>query len=212
MLKFQLILLMLLFWENSFSQVYDSVETNAREYFLALAGNKDNVQSEFQKLKSSLVIGTDSDDLHNNRGYDSLISTLNLYEGETKKISIDSASVLFHRWYLQLSNTFYDKSVDRFFNTKKDKLIFFSTSMSCYCTLEMCRKQAVEIMNFAREHNLSYWIIDSYEHNDLQIKYETLFAPSVILFDPENKLLARIEYDEQMLKTLNSFYSQRMQK
>ncbi len=77
--------------------------------------------------------------------------------------------------------------------------------MSCYCTLEMCKKQAIEILNLAKEKNLDYWIIDSYEHNELQIKYETLFAPSVVVFDERNKVLLKIEYDENLLPKLSEF-------
>ncbi len=70
--------------------------------------------------------------------------------------------------------------------------------MSCHCTLEMCKKQTIEILNLAKEKNLDYWIIDSYEHNELQIKYETLFAPSVILFDG-NQIMFYIKLN--MMKT-----------
>ena len=77
--------------------------------------------------------------------------------------------------------------------------------MSCHCTLEMCKKQTIEILNLAKEKNLDYWIVDSYEHNELQIKYETLFAPSVIVFDKSNNVLIKIEYDENLLPKLSEF-------
>jgi len=41
----------------------------------------------------------------------------------------------------------------------------------------------------------------------LQIKYETLFAPSVIVFDGNNKVIYRIEYEEKMLSLLEKFLS-----
>ena len=144
-----------------------------------------------------------------------MIQDLDKYESELKNISADSALFLFHLWYLQLSNTFYDYENQTFFaerpsfQEQKDKIILFSASMSCYCTLEMCKNQVAEIMRYAKTQNLDYWIIDSYEHNELQIRYETLFAPSVILFDPGNKILTKIEYDDNMIHTLNNFYSQR---
>ena len=77
--------------------------------------------------------------------------------------------------------------------------------MSCQCTLEMCKKQTIEILNLAKENNLDYWIIDSYEHNELQIKYETLFAPSLIIFDGKNKVLYKIEYQENMIEKLTDY-------
>jgi hypothetical protein len=69
----------------------------------------------------------------------------------------------------------------------------------------MCKKQAIEILNLAKEKNLDYWIIDSYEYNNLQIKYETLFAPSLILFDGNNNVLYKVEYDEDLLSKLSEF-------
>ncbi len=77
--------------------------------------------------------------------------------------------------------------------------------MSCHCTLEMCKKQTIEILNLVKEKKLDYWIVDSYEHNELQIKYETLFAPSVVVFDGRNKALLKIEYDENLLSKLSEF-------
>jgi hypothetical protein len=108
-----------------------------------------------------------------------------------------------------MSNAFYDYNKEKFFTSGTKKVILFSASMSCYCTLEMCRKQTIEIMKFAGEKKMDYWIIDSYEHNDLQLKYETLFAPSVLLLDGSNNMLAKIEYEEEMISKLNNYYTQR---
>ncbi|MBK6912585.1 MAG: hypothetical protein IPH11_02500 [Ignavibacteriales bacterium] len=54
-------------------------------------------------------------------------------------------------------------------------------------------------------NNLDYWIVDSYEHNELQLKYETFFAPSVLVLNKNNELLYKIEYDEKMLEHLTMF-------
>jgi hypothetical protein len=69
----------------------------------------------------------------------------------------------------------------------------------------MCKKQTIEILNLAKEKNLDYWIIDSYEHNELQIKYETLFAPSLIIFDGKNKAMYKIEYQKNMIEKLTDY-------
>ena len=108
--------------------------------------------------------------------FDSLKNHFNEYEYSIKNISSDSALVLFNYWYLHFSNTFYNYADEKFFSSNKTKILFFSASMSCQCTLEMCRKQTIEILKLANENNLDYWIVDSYEHNELQIKYETFFA------------------------------------
>jgi hypothetical protein len=69
----------------------------------------------------------------------------------------------------------------------------------------MCRKQTIETLNLAKEMNLDYWIVDSYEHSELQIKYETLFAPAVVVLDGRNEVLLKIEYDENLLSKLSEF-------
>ena len=74
----------------------------------------------------------------------------------------------------------------------------------------MCKKQTIEILNLTKEKNLDYWIVDSYEHNELQIKYETFFAPSLIVFDSNNNVLHKIEYDEEMLIKLSQFLSNKI--
>ena len=71
----------------------------------------------------------------------------------------------------------------------------------------MSRNQTVELLKFIAENgnNYDYWIIDSYWHNELQIDYETLFAPSVLVFDGNNQVMHKIEYDEKMLSLLNDY-------
>lgn len=81
--------------------------------------------------------------------------------------------------------------------------------MSCYCTLKMSREQTVELLKFIGDNNdnYDYWIIDSYWFNELQIEYETLFAPSVIVFNSSNEALYKIEYEEKMLVQLTDFFN-----
>ena len=71
----------------------------------------------------------------------------------------------------------------------------------------MSREQTVELLKFISENpeEYDYWIIDSYWYNDLQIEYETLFAPSVIVFNGNNEVLYIIEYEEKMLSLLRIF-------
>ncbi len=72
----------------------------------------------------------------------------------------------------------------------------------------MSREQTVELLKFISENKdeYDYWIIDSYWYNELQIEYETLFAPSVIVFDGNNEVLYKIEYEEKMLSLLSDYF------
>ncbi len=195
---------------NTYSQVYESIEQNAAQYFISLSNKDSEAENDLSKLKEILFRNYDKAELESKyqtsiNDFDSLKNHFNEYESTIKNISKDSALVLFNKWYLHFSNTFYNYADENFFSSNKTKILFFSASMSCQCTLDMCRKQTIEILNLAKEMNLDYWIVDSYEHNDLQIKYETFFAPSLIVFDSNNKVLHKIEYDEKMIAQLTNF-------
>jgi len=71
----------------------------------------------------------------------------------------------------------------------------------------MCKNQTIDILKFVKENNnkYDYWIVDSYENNELQIKYDALFAPAVIVFDSKNEVLKKIEYEENMIDQLKYF-------
>jgi len=195
---------------NASSQVFESIEKAAAQYFINLSNKSSQADNDLIKLKDLLFQNYDTVELQSKYqtsiiNFDSLKNHFNEYEATIKNISKDSALVIFNQWYLHFSNLFYNYADEKFFSSNKTKLLFFSTSMSCHCTLEMCKKQTIEILNLAKEKNLDYWIIDSYEHNELQIKYETLFAPSVVVFDERNKVLLKIEYDENLLPKLSEF-------
>jgi aspartate 1-decarboxylase len=73
----------------------------------------------------------------------------------------------------------------------------------------MSREQTVELLKFVAENgnDYDYWIIDSYWYNELQIEHLTLFAPSVIVFDGNNEVLFKIEYEEKMLAQLTDYFN-----
>ena len=211
MFKFYLVVLVVLAVSvNTSSQVFESIEETAAKYFISLSNNDSKVDNNFIELKEILFKNFDKAELESKyevsiNDFDSLKNHFTEYESTIENISKDSALVLLNQWYLHFSTTFYNYADEKFFSSSKTKILFFSASMSCQCTLEMCKKQTIKILNLAKEENLDYWIVDSYEHNDLQIKYKTLFAPSVVVFDERNKVLLKIEYDENLLPKLSEF-------
>ena len=194
------------------AQYFESVEKEAERILISLSDGDSINSSILTELKNLLSseIGievSESFPVVNQKNIDSLKNHLNEFESEAKIIPTDSAFVLFNGWYLHFQNIFYDYSKLKFFSSTKTKILLFSTSMSCYCTLKMSRIQTVELLKFIAKNNdnYDYWIIDSYWFNELQIEYETLFAPSVIVFDGNNKVLYKIEYEEKMLAQLTDY-------
>ncbi len=202
---------------NIYSQVYESIEELAAQYFVNLSNQDSKSEENLFKLKETLFKNYDKAELESKyqisiKDFDSLKNHFNEYESTIKNISKDSALVLFNQWYLHLTNTFYNYADEKFFTSEKDKVLFFSASMSCHCTLEVCKEQTIELLNYAIKNNLDYWIIDSYEHNELQIKFETLFAPSLIIFDANNNVMHKIEYDEKMMALLSDYFKKESKK
>ena len=196
------------------AQLYKSAEKEADRILISLSNGNSLNSSDLTGLKK--LLNSEIDDALltsytnvNLRNIDSLKSHLNEFESESKNISTDSAFVRFNDWYLHFQNIFYDSSKEKFFSSPKDKILFFSTSMSCYCTLKMSREQTVELLKFIsfEPDKYDYWIIDSYWYNELQIEHLTLFAPSVIVFNGDNKVLYKIEYEEKMLSQLADYFN-----
>jgi hypothetical protein len=196
------------------AQYFESVEKEAERILISLSDGDSINSSILTGLKNILSseIGIEESESFpsmNQKTIDSLKNHLNKFESGAKNIPTDSACVLFNDWYLHFQNIFYEYSKEKFFSSHKQKILFFSTSMSCYCTLKMSREQTVELLKFVAENgnDYDYWIIDSYWYNELQIEYETLFAPSVIVFDGNNEVLFKIEYEEKMLAQLTDYFN-----
>ena len=198
------------------AQYFESIEKEAEEILISLSDGDTLYSSELSNLKNLLnsFLEKNSSEINldiSPRSIDSLKHHLSEFESESKNVSSDSALVLFNYWYLHLQNIFYDYSGEKFFSSSKTKILFFSTSMSCYCTLEMCKKQLVEILKMKRYtgDTYSFLAVDSYWNNDLQLKYETYFAPSALVFNQSNDLILKVEYDEEMIEKLTTFLSGR---
>lgn len=204
-------LLVLLYSINISAQLAESLEREAADIILSLsAGNNlspEDLRALKELLNSNFNENINSDKPTDTFNKEKLKNHLTEFESELESISPDSALVLFNQWYLHLSNTFYEYNKEKFFSFPNKKIILFSTSMSCYCTLEMCKEQTIQILNFIRSNNNSfvYWIIDSFQHNELQIEHSTLFAPSVIVFNENNEVLHIIEYEEDMITQLMNY-------
>ena len=216
-IKYYLVLLSVFFYSGIlFSQQFNEIENNADNIILSLSIDKLFPDNDFRDLKNFFSEETNNTIFQTKyhsafTSFDSLKQHLNKFGIERSHVSVDSALTLFVNWYLHFQRTFYNYSKQNFFNSPKTKILIFSTSMSCHCTLEMCKKQLVEILTLKRETSDSYsfLIVDSYWNNDLQLKYETYFAPSVLVFNQSNELILKIEYEEEMIEQLISFLSGR---
>ncbi len=139
MLKFKwFVLVLLVSSSNLFAQFYEVIEKDAVNYFLSLADDNSKSEIEFEKLKTSLYSDIDIKELEKTyqvtkHDLDSLKNHFNEYESSIKNISSDSALVLFNKWYLHFSNTFYNYADEKFFSSNKNKNLIFQ----CFNVLSM---------------------------------------------------------------------------
>jgi hypothetical protein len=212
-LKYYLVFLSVFFYSDLLlSQQLNEIENKAENIILSLSIDKVFPDKDFSDLKNFFSGASDSIILETKyqstlASFDSLAQHLNEYKNEKENVSADSALNLFVDWYLHFQRTFYNYNKQNFFDSPKKKILFFSTSMSCHCTLEMCKKQLVEILKLKRDtgDSYSFLVVDSYWNNDLQLNYETYFAPSALVFNQSNELILKIEYEEEMIEQLTEF-------
>ena len=208
------VIIVIVICRTEYAQTYESLEQKSADILLQLSLKDSSAYTTIEELNDFLKKNNSSASLVNSNS-DQKIIELSLTDSFDefyllhKNISFDSSLVLFNQWYLKLNNSNYDLAVKRFFSSPKTKILFFSTSVSCYCTLEMCKNQFADILNLVRSSDgaYDYLAIDTYEKDELALKYETLFVPSVIVLDESNQLLYKIEYDENMISSLNSYLS-----
>lgn len=195
------------------AQVPLLIRDKASDIFLTYSKNKTLSCTELDSLEAILGQNTDSlsfEKLHlTSQGtYNALTNKFVSFRSAAENLTADSAMFLFNQWYLDFVNTFYDYFKIKFLESGKTKILFFSASVSCYCTLKMCHDQLTDILDFINKSDdkYDYFVVDSYEHNDLQIEYDTFFAPSVAVLERNNKILLKLEYEEKMKDRLLSFF------
>lgn len=86
------------------------------------------------------------------------------------------------------------------------KIILFTTSMSCECTLKMCGEYVKVLQKFRDlyREEIDFEVIDSYADEKSSNKYQISFVPTIIFLDKENKEVKRIVREEDVEKELNN--------
>lgn len=194
-----------------YSQQYDEIEIKAEAILISMAENSIFPENDFLEIKNLLLSKTErklgnTGSVPNVETIEELTNHLLVFEAEKFGVNTDSALILFVGWYLHLQRTYYYPNRESFFKSSKPKILFFSTSVSCHCTLEMCKKQLIDILKLKREKKevYSFLVVDAFGNNELQKDYNALFVPTVLVFDEENKLQLKIEYKENMIDSLTN--------
>ncbi len=116
------------------------------------------------------------------------------------KPGVDTLKKVFRVVNNEFNSLFGNYFLDKLNKSSKKKIIVFSTSMSCECTLEMCYKQESEIQKLLKENlkMFDYAVVDCFTNFDLQSKYEIGFIPTVVVLDSNNKEVKRFMRKENL--------------
>jgi hypothetical protein len=120
------------------------------------------------------------------------------------KPDVDTLKKVFRVVNNEFNTQFGNYFIDELKKFSKKKIILFSTSMSCECTLEMCYKQEAEIQKLLKENPnmFDYAVVDCFTNFDLQSKYEIGFIPTVIVLSSKNKEVKRIVREEHEIEKI----------
>jgi hypothetical protein len=153
----------------------------------------DNIQKELINLPhgSKILIekfDTLKDLLSDNAGTDTLINIIN------------EASDEFYKIY---GEDIYNKIIP----ANRKKFILFTTSVSCECTIQMCRdyENAIYKSLRNRDNGLEFVFIDSFFNNSLTDKFNISFVPVLIILDESGTELTRFTREENILEILQNY-------
>ena len=166
---------------------------------------------ELDKLLSGLkekknIAGSNSNGKEYKDKTDNLIKSFKAFEKFYRsKPEVDTLKKVFRVVNNEFNSLFGNYFLDKLNKSSKKKVILFSTSMSCECTLEMCYKQEAEIQKLQKENVglFDFAVVDFFTNFDLQSKYEVGFIPVVLVLDEKGKEVKRFVREENLYSKLN---------
>ena len=121
------------------------------------------------------------------------------------KPEVDTLKKVFRIVNNEFNSLFGNYFLDELNESSKKKIIVFSTSASCECTLEMCYQQESEIQKLLKANPdlYNYAVVDCFTNFDLQSKYEVGFIPVVLILESNNKEVKRFVREENVNEIVN---------
>jgi len=215
--KCALILLSLatLFYANKSDSLISDTRNQIAEINIFLYSNNYPNAKQLSKLKLSiqnLAKSNPKQILNSIKSSKNISEELNRLAGSLEafelllesKPQIDSLIKVFRVVNNNFNSTFGNYFYKELLKSTKQKVLIFSTSMSCECTLEICCKQEAEIQKLCKENPavFDYAVVDCFTNFDLQNKYDVGFIPTVIVMDTKNNEIKRFLREENITNKL----------
>lgn len=190
---------------------------------ISLLGNSlpnDSFVNELDKALSELqgnyiLAGSTVDEKDYEIKSHQLIKSFKAFEKfHRSKPEVDSLKKVFRLVNDEFNSLFGNYFLGELRKSSNKKIILFSTSMSCECTLEMCYKQEAEIQKLLKENLglFDYAVVDSYSNYELQNEFNVGFIPTVILINSDGKEKQRYSRSENLYAEINSLLNTRRNK
>ncbi len=147
-----------------------------------------------------------SDSQKANEKRERLIESFNAFENFFKNNpEVDTLKKVFRVVNNEFNSLLGNYFLDELKKTSNKKIIVFSTSISCECTLELCYKQEAEIQKLEKENPdlFDYAVIDAWVNTELQREYNVGFIPTILILDSKNKELKRFVREENVNEIVN---------
>jgi hypothetical protein len=109
----------------------------------------------------------------------------------------------------QFFNDYADKLYPEFMESGKNKIIIFSTRMSCECTMRQSAEfeQAMYTAYTNNPSEFDFLLVDFMTDETIQNNYDISFIPAMIIMDKENKELTRFAAEDDILEKLTNYLS-----
>ncbi len=125
------------------------------------------------------------------------------------KSDVDTLKKSFRAVNNNFNSLFGDYFLNELKKSSKQKIILFSTSMSCECTYEICYQQEAGVQKLLKEnpHLFDYAVVDTYSNYNLQNEYEVGFIPVVIVVNNEGKEIKRYVRSKNLYTELKLLFN-----
>ena len=156
----------------------------------------DNTNSVKEKLNN--ILFAEKTDTVFNTLFNSILDTCSTSE----KIVLETIKA-FDRYY-------YQPMLENFLSSENKKILFFGTSVSCQCTLEMCDEFLKELLKHSNDYGAHYIYVDAFYNYKLMKEYEALFIPTAVVLDERNSVISVIgDFDSLKEELTNLFKNDR---
>lgn len=105
---------------------------------------------------------------------------------------------------------YYQPMLENFLSSENKKVLFFGTSVSCQCTLEMCDEFLQELLKHSNNYGAHYIYVDAFYNYKLMKEYDALFIPTAVVLDKRNSVISVIgDFDSLKEELTNLFKNDR---